>query len=140
MSRPVKGPPRRWSRSLFTVTQRSRRSWTRWLQRRKERQLAREKRRLLVQEQLLAYQAARVHLAEQRLYPLLAVAPLLKEEPELPLAQVHHLTPGRPEPQREQMLTLEELEARRPPEQPEQPMPDPALEIARRLGLEPPPS
>lgn len=109
-----------------------------------ERRLAREKRRLLVQEQLLAYQAARVHLVEQRLYPLLAVAPLLTEEPELPLAPVHHLTPGRPgrfdlvedptpEPeQRQEHLELEQT--------PEQPMPDPALEIARRLGLEPPQS
>ena len=130
MSRPERPPlpmARRWSIFPRTVMLRLARSWTLWRQRRADKRLVREARRLESLELLVEYQQYRVRRAEARAHPLQAVPTPLSDELEREMArppsQQMLLTEGRPEP----MPEPEDLE----------PMPDPAEEIAQRVGLPP---
>lgn len=116
------------SSSPLLAMQSLRRSWTSWLQRRREKRLRREIRRLERIKALEADQRLRVIRLEQRVHPLLQVAlPSLESPPLRPdsLPATPDSLPEVPPP-----LTPEEIA-----ELKGLPMPDPVQEIEHRLGL-----
>jgi hypothetical protein len=108
---------------------RSHRSWTRWRQSRRVKQLVRQERRLRALEDLTAHQLERVRKAERRVYPLQIPRPehqLELEMEEKASQELAELLRPKVEPLPEPMPD---------PEETLEPMPDPTLEIAQRIGL-----
>ena len=113
------------------VMLRLRLSWMRWRRSRKEARLEREERRLRMLQRLQAEQLMLLRRLERELHPLLE--PVMPEpEPE----------PVRPPPPPEPPSPVESQQVMLVPEPAEmlEPMPDPVLEIARRIGLPQPPT
>lgn len=128
--------PRRRSSYLRTGTLRLRHSWTRWLQTRQERRLAREIRRLGLLMELEELQKERIKAMQKALHP----AQVVQMAPPVPEEWLQEATPEEQEQVR--VLLTEGVPSQRPEvpqvvqpmEYPEEPMPDPVEEISLLLG------
>lgn len=143
MSKQQKTSRRKWSRSRLEATLRSRRSWTRWHQKRIQRRLQRETQRLVLLQRMVDSQLLLLKTLEQRANRLLVVqtedldSQQYREMQAQPRLVV--LPPGTPEQVQQMRLGMDHLRVL--PEPTVQPVPETAAEeIARLIGQDPQPS